>query len=87
MSSEAPREFPSIDLYPLHDRNGFLAFALGLWFNTQDVAGRPTALEVTRTLKAEGFSEERIRKVLALMTRQRLLEPVTRFAYADAAVA
>lgn len=49
MDGIAPRGFPSLDLYPLHDKDGFLEFVFGMWFHTLHIAGPPTVLEVAIT--------------------------------------
>ena len=41
--------FPSLDLYPVHDKDGELEFILGIWFNTRAIAGKPTVAEVVAT--------------------------------------
>jgi hypothetical protein len=66
--------FPDIDLYPLHDKDGFLEFALGLWFHTRAIAGKPTQGEVRQTLMPFGWSHARIEKVLATLARNNQVE-------------
>jgi hypothetical protein len=39
-----------LGIYPLHDRDHQLEFVLGMWFNTRDIAGKPTPFEVDLTL-------------------------------------
>jgi hypothetical protein len=57
------REMPSLDLgapgikapaeqeYPLHDRDHFVEFVLGMWFHTCDLVGWPTLREVQEQLR------------------------------------
>jgi hypothetical protein len=62
--------FPSIDLgpYPMHDRDGFLEFALGLWFHTRHIAGKPTRDEIQRTLPPE-FPKARLDQLFTILEK------------------
>ena len=40
---------PSLELYPLHDKDGELEFILGMWFWTRASHGKPTVAEVVAT--------------------------------------
>lgn len=37
--------------YPLHDRDGFIEFATGMWLHTAHLVGKPTVWEVEFTLR------------------------------------
>jgi hypothetical protein len=73
--------FPSIDLapeYPLHDKDGFLTLAAGMWVHTQHLVGKPTRDEVETTLK--DFPRSRRDQALAWLARHRQLDDATAFA-------
>lgn len=36
--------------YPIHDKDGYLEFVLGLWFHTRHLVGKPTIREIDETL-------------------------------------
>jgi hypothetical protein len=57
--------------YRLHDRDGFLEFATGMWLHTESTHGKPSALEVKLTLRDPlvRFPRARQEKVLDLMKR------------------
>lgn len=61
--------FPSIDLYPIHDNDGFLRFVMCMWHNTAEIWGPPTIAEVRDTLAH--FSEKRQGEVIDWLTRHR----------------
>jgi hypothetical protein len=61
-----------IELYPLHDKDGFIEFCTGMWLHTRDLVGPPTAEEVRETLA--GFPAERQSDVISLLIRRGQLQ-------------
>lgn len=66
--------FPSLELYPLHDKDGFPEFALGLWFNTRELVGKPDQAEVRTTLLAQRWPHARIDKIIETLARHEQIE-------------
>lgn len=60
--------FPSLDLYPLHDKDGFIEFVTGMWLHTRELVGPPTVREVAATFPH--FSAERRQQLLELLARR-----------------
>lgn len=54
--------FPSLELYPLHDKDGFVHFVFGIWAHTEHLVGKPTAREVAITF-AEWPADRRQRLI------------------------
>jgi hypothetical protein len=63
-----------VELYPLHDKDGFIEFATGMWLHTTPIVGKPTREEVHATLT--DFPYERRADIIQLLDRRRQLEPV-----------
>lgn len=57
--------FTSFETYPVHDRDFFLEMALGLWFHTRHLVGKPTRDEIAITLN--GWPKVRIEKLIRLL--------------------
>lgn len=71
--------FPSLDLYPLlyplHDKDGFIEFATGMWLHTTPLVGKPTRYEVELTLH-EFPPTRRLDVVEMLQRRQQIASSV-----------
>jgi hypothetical protein len=67
-----------IELYPLHDKDGFIEFCTGMWLHTRDLVGPPTAEEVRETLA--DFPRERREDVVFMLLRRGQLHESPTFA-------
>lgn len=61
-----------IELYPLHDKDGFIEFATGMWLHTAHLVGKPTAAEVRETLA--DFPRERREDIISMLARRGQLQ-------------
>lgn len=66
--------FPSLDLYPLHDKDGYLEFVLGMWFNTREIAGMPTFVEAV--LMFAEWPSERFHELWLALVRNKQVAPI-----------
>jgi hypothetical protein len=72
-------DFPSMDLYPVHDKDGFLELATGLWLHTTETHGVPTEAEARATL-AKHLPPEREKKAIELLRKR---GQIADFSYTD----
>jgi hypothetical protein len=59
----------SLDLYPVHDKDGFIEFVSGFWLHTTETHGPPTLIEASETL-GKHMPAARVRKALELLKKR-----------------
>lgn len=75
-TDDARAELGMADEYPIHDREGLLEFVLGMWFNTRELAGKPTLDEVRSTLIARfGWPHQRVEQLMPTLRRNGQVAP------------
>ena len=64
---------PSLELYPVHDKDGELEFLLGMWFWTRAIAGKPTVAEVVES--TPDWPHERRQELIEILAKNGQVDP------------